>query len=691
MCGIAGFIQKNQDLPTLHQMMEKIQYRGPDGKGHWHKTFKQNAPPETASRGNAAEPPERGRSEGSNVQRDVAERSGAQLAERAGVKLAERLNEDWHIHLGHQRLSIIDVDGGAQPLGNDTGSLQITYNGEVYNFLELQNELKQYGYHFKTRTDTEVVLKLYEKENIQCLAKLNGMFAFAIWNQSAGELLLARDRSGIKPLYYAILPNPEHVRDGHATESHGIAFSSELTSLIAHPKVSKEISETSMISYFFSDYTYPPQSLLKNVYKLEPGHYLLWKNGKISNPVAYWNLELKEMPLKTAQSKNFEQELYHLLNNAVKKQLVASDVPVGVFLSGGIDSSAVAALAQQNSKIPLKTFSIGFENMHFDESKYARLVAKHIHSEHIEEILKEEILIEVLESALNQLDEPLADPSFIPTWLLSRLAARHVKVALGGDGGDELWAGYPTHLAHQVVTPLYLKLPFWFRKKIFEPLVPFLPVSNKYQPTAWRYQRFIERWDEDLFRRHLRWMSSADMKRLNQIFVNCEQLPSVLTKQYPFSKDRLNTILALDFLTYLPNSVLTKVDRASMAHSLEVRPPFLDNAVIDFAFSLPSSLKIKHRTSKFLLKKAVKNLLPPEIIHRKKQGFSIPLSLWIRGPLQNKLKEVLAVSPLWQLPYLSKENFIQWNKLHLEKKEDFSKPLWALLVLDHWIKKNKIL
>jgi asparagine synthase (glutamine-hydrolysing) len=371
MCGIAGIVQREPAPQVLEAMLARLAHRGPDGRGTWYGSY-----------------------------------------------------GPWHVALGHRRLSIIDLEGGRQPMGNEDGSVQITFNGEVYNFVALRRVLERAGHRFATRSDTEAIIHQHEQEGPAGLAALDGMFAFGLWDQGRGRLLLARDRAGIKPLYYAPLP------DG------GIAFASELAALLQHPGIDRRLSSQGLRSYFFSDYAHPHWTLVAGARKLEPGHSLAWQEGRAEAPAPFWRWSPPEPGRRIDDDEEtLARGLWERLGRAVERQLVA-DVPVGVFLSGGIDSSSVAYLAKQSYRGRLTTFSIGFEDPSFDESPAARLVARHIGSEHIEEILGADTILEVTDAALDALDEPLADHSFLPTYLLSRLAARHLKVVLSGDGGD---------------------------------------------------------------------------------------------------------------------------------------------------------------------------------------------------------------------------------------------------------------
>ncbi len=625
MCGIAGFISREADPAALPRMLREIAHRGPDGEGIW----------------------------------------------RGATGSGDR---PWQVQLGHRRLAIIDVAGGVQPMGNEDGKVVLTYNGEVYNFRALRAPLEQQGHTFRTRSDTETILHHYEQHGAGGVAALEGMFAFAIWDGSAERLLLARDRCGIKPLYYAELP------------SGGLVFASELTALLAHGGVDRTLGAEGLASYFFSDYVHPPHTLVGAVKKLPPGHTLSWERGRLEAPRPFWQVPVAG-PAPAESGEQLGRRLWEGIERSVEAQLV-SDVPVGIFLSGGIDSSLVAAAAVKRAGARMKAFSIGFQDGTFDETSYARLVAKQLGVEHVTETLSESNLLDVVDDALDMLDEPLADPSFIPTFLLSRLAARHVKVVVGGDGGDELWGGYPTYRAHRLAA-IYAALPGWFRRGVVERAVNGLPIDDRYQSLEWKLRRFVGRWDDARVVRHLRWMSSVDLPELGAAVPAARGLqPATLGARLPPGDDWLNQILALDFTTYMSGSVLTKVDRAAMAHGLEVRPPLLDDALVDFAFSLPSRTKLPGRQSKYLLKCAARGQIPDAVIDRPKKGFGIPLAAWLRGPLSGRLEAVLAESPLWELGLVDRAVFAGWQTEHRERKRDRSRPLWALYVLDRWLRRT---
>ncbi|HVU51919.1 MAG TPA: asparagine synthase (glutamine-hydrolyzing) [Polyangia bacterium] len=620
MCGIAGFIERRPNPEALPRMLARLVHRGPDGEGQW--------------------------------RREVG---------------------PWHVALGHRRLAIIDVEGSPQPMENEDGALAVTYNGEVYNFQELRPALERAGHRFRTRGDTEVVVHQLEEHGADGVGALHGMFAFALWDGRARRLILARDRAGIKPLYYAQL-------DGG-----GLVFASELTSLLAHGGVRAALAPEGLASYFFSDYAHAPGTLLRGVRKLAPGHTVVWEDGRLGEPRAYFRVPAPG-PAPARPDAELAASLWSELGRAVKAQLV-SDVPVGIFLSGGVDSSCVAALAAAAGG-RMKAFCIGFDDATFDESSYARLMAARLDVELVSETLHERNLLDVLDAALDRLDEPMADPSLLPTYLLSRLAARHVKVVVGGDGGDELWGGYPTYRAHGFAS-LWGHVPEVIRSNVVGRAIGLLPIDDRYQSLEWKLRRFTERWARDPVTRHLRWMSSVDLPELSRALPSAGGArPATLDARLPETDDRLHRLLALDFTTYMPGSVLAKVDRASMAHGLEVRPPLLDDALVDLAFALPSTYKVRGGATKALLKRAARGHIPDEIIDRPKKGFGVPLAAWLRGPLRARVEDIAARSPLWDTGLLDRAVFAGWTREHLDKRRDHAKALWALLVLDHWYRRH---
>lgn len=627
MCGFAGFIARDADAAALPRMLAAIAHRGPDGEGAWQSRW-------DGDRG------------------------------------------AWQVVLGHRRLAIVDLAGGVQPMANEDGRVVIVYNGELYNDAPLRAALEQRGHRYRTNhSDTETILHQIEEHGAGGVAALDGMFGFAVWDARSGALTLARDRCGIKPLYYAQLA------DG------GLAFGSELTAVLAHGGVDRALSAAGLGSYFFSDYVHPPHAIVGAVKKLPPGHTLVWRDGRLEGPRPFWRLQVGGAAGAREDDGTRARGLWQAIETSVQAQLI-SDVPVGIFLSGGIDSSTVAAAAARTSRRRMTAFAIGFEDPTFDESSYAKMVADALGVELVTETLHAENLLEIADAALDRLDEPLADPSYLPTFLLSRLAARHVKVVLGGDGGDELWGGYPTYKAHRLAA-LYARLPKLVRTQLIGRAVAALPIADRYQSLEWKLRRFAERWDDDRVSRHLRWMSNVDLPELAAAIPLAQGItPATLAAAHAGDGDALNAILALDFSTYLPGSVLTKVDRAAMAHGLEVRPPLLGNALVDLAFGLPSRDKLRGNTSKFLLKQAVRGQIPDAVIDRPKKGFGIPLAAWLRGPLAGRVQAVVQESPLWDLGCADRAVFVRWFHEHRGRRRDRSKPLWALYVLDRWLRRN---
>lgn len=614
MCGIVGFVEKKSSskAPSVYKkMLEGIKHRGPDGEGTWTHS-----------------------------------------------------NEGWNIFLGHQRLAIIDIEGGAQPFGKNF-SEKIVFNGEIFNFLDLKKKIESDA-AFSTRSDTEVLFHwLRQKKPLQ---NLNGMFAFAFWDETKQSLLLARDPAGIKPLYYASLPEG------------GIAFASELKSLLAHPEISKEFNNEAIREYFFLDYFRAPQTLFRNIFKLLPGHSLLWEKGRLHEATPYFEIaKLFQNSLSAFSIEDTQAFIEMKLNQAVERQLVA-DVPVGVFLSGGLDSSLIASLAAAKTTRKIKTFSIGFRDKDFDETPYSNEVSHFLKTEHHHQYFEEADLLKEFDAILRTLDEPLADPSYLPTFILSRLAAKEVKVTLGGDGGDELWAGYPTYFAHAWAKPLHF-VPAPILKGL-RGLFSQLKVNSNHQSLEWKLKRFFNRFETQPVHRHLHWMSGTEQKNIKYIFnhtLSSILFESLEKKLQGIPPDQI--YLALDFISYLPGSVLTKVDRASMANGLEVRPPFLDHEFVAASFQVPYALKYRGRENKWLLKKIAHGKIPDTILKRKKKGFGIPLARWLRGPLKEEISFLLGDRVFLESIGASQPALQKlWNEF-VDSKYDASKTFWSLLVL----------
>ena len=590
---------------------------------------------------------------------------------------------DGPIGLGHRRLAIIDLSpAGHQPMTNDSQDIWLVFNGEIYNFQELRLELVNQGYKFRGNSDTEVIINLYAAIGVEAFKRLNGMFAIALYDARQDKLILARDRLGKKPLYWGIFGTT-------------LIFGSELKALLQHPDCRREINLESLNKYLLYEYVPTPHSIFKGIYKLEPGHYLSYDGRKVVK-TKFWDiifeLRITNYELRIEEVIN---ELDKRLNEAVRTRLV-SDVPLGIFLSGGIDSSAIAYYAQQNSVKPIKTFSIGFKEDSFDESKYARLAAKHLGTEHYEKILSAKDSLDLIPRIADLLDEPLGDASILPTYLLSEFTKERVTVALGGDGGDELFCGYDTFPAEKFAA-IYEKIPIFIRQKIIEAIALNWPVSFKNISFDFKLKKFIAGGGEkNILRRHASWLGSFSRERRAQLFApevwrelqavnEYEELDAyeANVRQQP----DWNKLIYAYLRTYLMDDILVKVDRASMGNALEARAPFLDFQVVDFVNNLPLNLKIRGLTTKFILKKLMQDKLPPQIVRRPKKGFGIPLAQWLTADLRPLLDELLSEGYLRRQGLFNSVFVSKLVKDHIERRADNRKPLWTLLCFQLWQKR----
>ncbi len=582
------------------------------------------------------------------------------------------------VGLGSRRLSIIDVEGGHQPIASEDESVWVVLNGEIYNYRELRAELESRGHRFRTHSDTEVLVHLYEEAGEDFVQRLNGMFAFAIWDVRARKLLLARDRSGIKPLFYTVV-------DGT------LAFGSELRTIIAWPRLEPTLDPTALAQYLLFEYVPQPLTILRDVRKLPPASVLSFSSGSLSiRP--YWEVTLEQSETGSVPSEREAAELLkERLREAVRLELV-SDVPLGVFLSGGIDSSALAFAMSQEAPGQVESFAIGFENRSFDESRYARLVAKHLGTNHHEMTFTSRELLDLVPRLPDLVDEPLGDSSVLPTHLLSSFARQHVKVALGGDGGDELFAGYSTLQAHRL-SGYYNLLPQLFRQRLVEPVVRRLPVSMNNLSFDYRAKRFVASAALPAGERHQRWLGSflpEDLPDLLGEGASGWQSPLEPMHRHTSAcsaRDPLNQILHLDMKMYLEGDILPKVDRASMACSLEARVPLLNNVLVDYVTHLPVGLKLHGFTRKWLLRKALEGALPDEILRRPKKGFNIPVALWLRSDLREMMLDTLSPSRLRQNGWLSERAVQNLISDHLAGRGDNRKQIWTLLVFSLWADK----
>jgi asparagine synthase (glutamine-hydrolysing) len=629
MCGIFGFLTRRQaDVPNmglLRMMRETMTHRGPDNKGEYTRPMDERGP---------------------------------------------------FVYFGHRRLSIIDLAGGHQPLSNEDGTVWVLLNGEIYNFQELKAELEENGHRFQTVSDTEVIAHGYEEFGKGCFDRLHGMFAIAIWDERQKKLLLARDRLGKKPLYYSLI-------------GESFLFASELKTLIAYPQFPRQIDPLSFMKYLFYEFIPSPHTIFRDATKLSAASYLTWDKGG-TEIKKYWSPFHKSEPASMLSEGEAIRGTLDLLSKGVKRRLI-SDVPLGIFLSGGIDSSMVAALAQREARCKIKTFSISFEDPSFDESKYALLASKHIGTEHYEKRMNPEDLLRLVPRLPDILDEPMADASIIPTYLLSQFTREQVTVALGGDGGDELFAGYPTYMAHKIASRydglLKALLP------TLNYLGDFLPVSDDNISFDFKVKKFLSGIAFPDGVRNYVWLGSfspSDLPRALSPQVGSQFDESRMVQEISYymrefrSQDRISVLQYLDLRLYLQEAILVKVDRASMANSLEVRAPFLDHELVELVMGLPSVLKLRGFTPKYLLKKAASAYLPSEIIHRKKKGFGVPIAKWIKGPLKELFLEMFSNERLRREGFLSPQYVEKLLQDHLENRRDNRKQLWTLLVWELW-------
>jgi asparagine synthase (glutamine-hydrolysing) len=588
--------------------------------------------------------------------------------------------------LGMRRLSIIDLKTGQQPITNEDGTIWIVYNGEIYNFQELQKKVRDKGHRLATSSDTEVVVHLYEEYGPQCLEFLEGMFAFAIWDIPKQRLFVARDRMGEKPLHWTI-------------QGGKFIFGSEIKGILAHPDSKKELNEAALRSYLTLEYVPAPQSMFKGIHKLLPSHYLLVEGGQVKVE-SYWQPTNEATPLSESDAQN---QLVSLLDRSVELRLI-SDVPLGVFLSGGIDSSFIAALAARKVSGPLKTFSIGFADASFDESEHAESVAQHLGTQHECVEFSPDMALATMTELWKVLDEPLADASIVPTYFLSKMTRRNVTVALAGEGGDELFGGYPTYQAHQWAG-LWNTLPKVLRKNVIDPALMSLPVSFNNLSFDYKVKRFISAVEEAPISRHLRWMGSFPLSEHHDLLLNgsngssgkhalaeeqlfeCQGMTRTLMPEARHHKDIVDAIMRLDLATYLPDDLLVKSDRASMAASLEVRLPFLAFPLVEFALTLPSNLKVRGQSTKYLLRKAAASYLPEKIVRRPKKGFGIPVGKWIKDEFKPVVDELLSDSFIQQQRLFNGQYVARLLQEHHQGKVDRRKELWTLLMFQWWWRK----
>lgn len=580
------------------------------------------------------------------------------------------------VALGFRRLSIIDLSGARQPMANEDGRVRMVFNGEVYNYRSLRRRLEGTGHRFATDGDGESILHLYEDVGTDCFSELNGMFAIAIWDSHRNRLVLARDRIGQKPLYYAV----QHNR---------IVFGSELKSLAAVEGVCSEIDPGAIDEFLTYQYVPHPGTIWKGVNKLSPGHFAVYENGQLKVH-RYWDFDPSlEVPVDPRQAC---QQLRELLTDSVRLRL-QSDVPLGTFLSGGIDSSLITAIAQELSGDPVRTFSIGFPISDFDETGYAAQVAEHLGTKH----QRFEVMpsgVDVIDQLVWHYDEPFGDSSAVPTWYLSQLTRSEVTVALSGDGGDELFAGYDRYRA--LWLSQYLRRLFPIHRFPGVQGLQRLPDSNRRQSLIRRAKRFLEALGQPTARRYLNWLQIFPEPLRASLYTDdfLAALPGIDPFEFlevnwdrSHGRDVVTRASTTDILTYLPCDLCTKVDIASMAHGLEVRQPFLDYRVVEFAASLPVSLKFRGKRGKLILQDTFGTRLPKSIFTRQKMGFGVPIAAWFRKELKPLVHDTLLAPDARIAKFFRREVVAELCRSHEACEQNHGYRLWSLLILEEWLRR----
>lgn len=582
-----------------------------------------------------------------------------------------------NVGLGSRRLAIIDLDGGRQPIHNEDKTIWVVFNGEIYNYPDLTQLLAKRGHRFYTHSDTEVIVHAYEEFGDEFLQHLNGMFALALWDSRQQRLILARDRMGIKPLFYALHDN-------------ALIFGSELKTILTYPGMPRSIDLVALNEYLSFEYVPTPRTIFRGIAKLPPGHALSYSEGKI-NLWQYWDVNLgRSESIQPKRIADYEVELLEVLRQSVRKEMI-SDVPVGVLLSGGVDSSAVAALMTEAAPGNTKSFSIGFDDPSFNESHYAREVAHYLGTDHYELTLTPKVALDLVPKVAGFLDEPLGDSSIIPTYLLSQFTRHHVKVALGGDGGDELFGGYSTLQAHRLVEYYEQLLPGVVRHGLLPWTVGNMPVSFDNISLDFKLRRFLSgRGVPPIVRHHL-WLGSFNPDQKQQLLQPWVQLRERDTYQAAFeflkacqAKESINQLLYCDMKLYLEGDILPKVDRASMASSLEVRVPLLNHTLVEYAAGIPHNLKLNRLRTKYILRRALRGRVPDSILKRGKKGFNMPVAKWMTGSLRPLLEEMFSEKRLKQQGFFNPSYVRQLMDDHLEGRQDQRKLLWTLLMFELW-------
>jgi asparagine synthase (glutamine-hydrolysing) len=631
---------------------------------------------------------------GARVDPEILAAMNQTLARRGPDDAGYYIDELGGAGLGHRRLSIIDLSGGHQPLGSEDGRVQAVVNGELYNFQGLREELIQQGYHFKTKSDSEVVVHGWDAWGPALTERIDGMFALAVWDGRKRQLFLARDRVGKKPLYFALV----------GRERRTLIFASELKALLQHPDFERQLSPVALAQYLTYECVPEGRTIYEGAQKLLPGTWMLWDQGKgHAQTREFWRLRFASSPARKDVEGKSENELIehlrHLIREATRDRLI-SDVPLGVLLSGGVDSSTVAAaMADVVPPHTIQTFSITFVDKSFDEGPHARRVAKHLGTNHHEEQLSPQVMLDILPEVADFLCEPLGDASVIPTYLLSRFTRQHVTVALGGDGGDELFLGYPTFQADAVAQYLDRVLPLSMEAglgRLAQRAARLLPVSRQNFSFDFKVKRFAQGLGYGPEARHQAWLGSFLPSELSKVLAPgirgaalAEDPYAVIAQIHQGSdaRDRWDRAMLQYGRLYLTGDVLVKVDRASMARGLEVRAPLLDTRVVEFAAAIPGALKLKGLTTKYLLKQAARRWLPAEIVDRPKKGFGVPIGEWLRGPLKGLAHELLAPDKLRREGWLEPDEVGRLLKEHQAGVADHRKPLWTLLAFELWLER----
>lgn len=619
MCGICGFNRNDPEL--IERMMRQLRHRGPDQKGSW-------------------------------------------------------CCDDWS--LGHRRLSIIDLtDHGRQPMANRDGSIQVVFNGEIYNFAELRAELETKGYVFHGHSDSEVIPYAYEEYGIDCIKKFQGMFAIAVWDARTQELFLVRDRVGIKPLYYYKNKNR-------------FAFASEIKAIVEDKEIERELNHSAFYSYIGFEFVPAPETMFKNIYKLPAAHYLRYKDNKI-DVKQYWDLEFNDGENTNFNLDETVEELRRLLDEAVQSRLI-SDVPLGAFLSGGLDSSTIVAMMRRHVSGKLRTFTIGYKDKTFSELEYAEQVAKYFDTEH-HVLMIDEMNPELIEKSLWHFDEPMTDLSSIPLMLICEKARKDVTVVLSGEGGDEVFAGYDRFKASKL-NSYYRWIPRPLRERIIAPLIAALPDQTQKKGAVNMLKRFVEGSLLPAEAEHLRWQYFSNTKRDTALFNDAFKERVDFD---PFSRlracgsrcqtrDRVNRECYLDTRFEMPDSVLMKVDKMSMANSLEIRVPLLDHRLLEFMAKVPGNQKLRGFQTKAVFRKALEGMLPQNIVYRGKQGYSLPVKNFLRTHLKEYLTDTLKSSPVIR----DNTNADCVQRLldeHMSYQHNHNHLLWGLMHTAIWHKK----